>query len=52
MTDLAERPRVLSAASRSILSSDAYVGATKLWRQHTIKEWAASRPRKPGKGRK
>jgi excisionase family DNA binding protein len=25
---------------------DAYVGATKLWRQQTIKEWAARRPRK------
>jgi hypothetical protein len=25
---------------------DAYVGATKLWRQETIKEWAARRPRK------
>jgi predicted DNA-binding transcriptional regulator AlpA len=25
---------------------DAYVGATKLWRQETIKQWAARRPRK------
>jgi predicted DNA-binding transcriptional regulator AlpA len=25
---------------------DAYVGATKVWRQQTIKEWAARRPRK------
>ena len=25
---------------------DAYVGATKLWRQQTIKDWAARRPRK------
>ena len=25
---------------------DAYVGATKLWRQESIKEWAARRPRK------
>jgi hypothetical protein len=26
------------------------VGAIKLWRQETIKKWAASRPRKPRKG--
>jgi hypothetical protein len=25
---------------------EAYVGATKLWRQQTIKEWAANQPRK------
>jgi predicted DNA-binding transcriptional regulator AlpA len=34
------------AARHKMPDPDAYVGATKLWRQKTIKEWAASRPRK------
>jgi predicted DNA-binding transcriptional regulator AlpA len=34
------------AARHKMPEPDAYVGATKLWRQETIKEWAANRPRK------
>jgi hypothetical protein len=33
-------------ARGEIPAPDAYVGATKVWRQETIKEWAARRPRK------
>jgi Helix-turn-helix domain len=34
------------AARHKMPEPDAYVGATKLWRQQTIIEWAANRPRK------
>jgi hypothetical protein len=34
------------AAPHKMPEPDAYVGATKLWRQETIKEWARNRPRK------
>jgi predicted DNA-binding transcriptional regulator AlpA len=54
-----EVPRFLGVAESTVQAyvtrhkmpePDAYVGATKLWRQQAIKEWARNRPRK-GKGR-